>query len=85
MKKVEVYVKYTCPFCIRVLELYADKGVEPIVYDVAENPALRQEMETRITGARTVPQNVIDDTPVGGCDDVMALDKVGELDTLLGI
>jgi len=35
------------------------------------------------TGRRTVPQIYIGDTHVGGCDDLMALDRTGELAALL--
>jgi glutaredoxin 3 len=37
-----------------------------------------------ITGRRTVPQIFIGDTHVGGCDDLVALDRNGGLDPLLG-
>lgn len=81
--KLEVYVKHTCPFCVRVLNFYKSKGLEPIVYDIIETPALRDEMVSRIPGAITVPQSLINDTPIGGCDDVLALDASGKFDTLI--
>ena len=39
-------------------------------------------MEQR-SGARTVPQILIGDTHVGGCDDLYALERAGQLDALL--
>jgi len=36
------------------------------------------------TGRRTVPQIYIDNTHVGGFDDLSALDRAGKLDPLLG-
>jgi glutaredoxin 3 len=50
---------------------------------VDKDPAKREEMMTR-TGRRTVPQIFIDETHVGGFDDLSALDKAGKLDPLLG-
>jgi glutaredoxin 3 len=46
-------------------------------------PGKREEMMTR-TGRRTVPQIFIDETHVGGFDDLSALDRAGQLDPLLG-
>jgi len=34
-----------------------------------------------LTGGRTVPQIVIDEKPVGGYDDLLKLDNLGELKT----
>jgi len=31
-----------------------------------------------------VPQIFIDDRPIGGCDELYALERAGELDSLLG-
>jgi glutaredoxin 3 len=36
-----------------------------------------------LTGRRTVPQIFIGNTHVGGCDDLMALDRAGGLQPLL--
>jgi glutaredoxin 3 len=64
--------------------LLTSKGV--VITDkilVDKDPARREEMMTR-TGRRTVPQIFIDETHVGGFDDLSALDKAGKLDPLLG-
>ena len=45
----------------------------------------RDEMRERVPGATTVPQILIDGQPVGGCDDIHALDRAGRLDPLLGL
>ncbi len=82
MNKLEVYIKPTCPYCIRVLDFYDSKGLEPIVYDVTAYPELRSEMEERVPNARTVPQSLVDDRPIGGCDEVMKLEQKGEFDAL---
>ena len=44
----------------------------------------RAEMEQRVPGARTVPQIIVEGQALGGCDDIVALDRAGKLDPLLG-
>jgi len=78
-----MYATAGCPYCIRAEQLLRSKGVQEIEkIRVDLDPARRNEMITR-TGQRTVPQIYIGDTHVGGCDDLVALDSVGELDQLL--
>ena len=84
MAKVEMYSTEVCPYCVRAEALLRRKGVadiEKIRVDL--DPAKRQEMETRVPGARTVPQIFIDGLHVGGCDDLHELDRQGKLDPLL--
>jgi glutaredoxin 3 len=50
---------------------------------VDKDPGKKDEMIAR-TGRRTVPQIFIEDTHVGGFDDLSALDRAGKLDPLLG-
>ncbi len=47
------------------------------------NSALRQAMTERANGRRTVPQIFINDTGIGGCDDLHTLDHTGKLDALI--
>ncbi len=84
MQAVKIYTTQVCPYCIRAKQLLAQRGVtqiEEIRVDL--DPAQRQTMMD-ITGQRTVPQIFIGSTHVGGCDDLVALDKRGELLPLLG-
>jgi len=55
-------------------------NLEKILID--RDPAQRELMMTR-TGRRTVPQIYIGETHVGGYDDLVALDRAGQLDPLL--
>lgn len=64
-------------------KLLQKKGIanlEKILID--RDPAQREIMMTR-TGRRTVPQIYIGETHVGGYDDLVALDRAGQLDPLL--
>jgi len=83
MTNVTMYTTEVCPFCIRAKALLKQRGVESIhEIRVDQQPAERVRM-MEITGRRTVPQIFIGDTHVGGCDDLMALDKRGALLALL--
>ena len=84
MAKVEIYYWTTCPFCIKARSLLDKKGVYYIGYDITRKDDERQKMIERTGGPKSVPQIFIDDKHIGGCDDLHALDKKGELDTLLG-
>lgn len=83
MKPVRMYTTQVCPYCVRAKSLLSQRGVaaiEEIRIDL--DPAQRDVM-IRQTGRRTVPQIFIGDTHVGGCDDLVALDRAGGLIPLL--
>ncbi len=83
MPPIKMYTTGYCPYCVRAKALLQSKGVlaiEEIRIDT--DPAQREDM-MRITGRRTVPQIFIGSTHVGGCDDLIALDKSGGLLPLL--
>ena len=83
MKRVEIYTTRTCPFCIMAKRLLEQKGVAYEETDVGRDSHLRAEMMQRAKGRRTVPQIFIGDEPIGGCDELHALDYSGKLDTML--
>lgn len=82
LKPVKVYTTPVCPYCVRAKRLLDKKGIDYEEIDLASKPALRAEL-TRATGWRTVPMIFIGDELVGGCDDLFALDRSGELDRKL--
>jgi glutaredoxin 3 len=83
MQTVKMYTTAYCPYCIRAKQILHAKGVESIEeIRVDMEPGERLKM-MEITGRRTVPQIFIGDTHVGGCDDMVALDRSGGLDPLL--
>ncbi len=83
--KVEMYVKWGCPYCMRAKSLFDEKGVDVTEYEIAGNEEKRAEMVKRAPGSRTVPQIIIDGKPIGGSDELGRLDRNGELDRLLGL
>jgi glutaredoxin 3 len=82
--KVEIYTWSTCPFCIRAKALLNKKGIEFTDYCIDGDEEAREKMSQRANGRRSVPQIFINDQHIGGCDDIYALERSGELDNLLG-
>jgi glutaredoxin 3 len=83
MNAVRMYTTQVCPYCIRAKSLLKQRGVELIdEVRIDLDPAQRDHM-IELTGRRTVPQIFIGDTHVGGCDELIALDRAGGLAPLL--
>jgi glutaredoxin 3 len=80
--QVKIYTTRTCGYCHAALALLTRKGVAFEHQDVTGDGAARQWL-VEATGRSTVPQIFIDGRPVGGFDDLSALDRRGELDRLL--
>jgi len=84
MNDVLMYSTRFCPYCVRARNLLETKSVKYTLLSVDESPDLWKEMENK-SGRSTVPQIFIDGNPVGGCDELFALESAGQLDKLLGI
>jgi glutaredoxin 3 len=83
MQVVKMYLTHSCPYCVQAKALLKQRGVEQIdEVRVDLEPAERSTM-MQLTGRRTVPQIFIGATHVGGCDDLVELDRRGELLPLL--
>jgi len=83
MAKIEVYSGPFCPYCVRAKALLSRRQLPFVEYDVQADPGRREEMLARSDGARTIPQIFINDRHVGGCDELYALDRRGELERWL--
>lgn len=83
MTKIEIYTKFTCPFCFRAKDLLSKKGAEFEEYEISMGGEKRAEMIQRANGRTTVPQIFINDNHIGGSDDLAALEAAGKLDALL--
>ena len=82
MKKVTIYTTPICPYCHSAKALLNKKGVSYEEINVMARPGARDEMMSR-SKRRTVPQIFVGDTHVGGCDELVALERKGGLDPLL--
>jgi len=82
MVQVTIFTTMVCPFCVRAKKLLEHKGVAYEEVDVTRDAALRERMVAE-SGRRTVPQIFIDGKPVGGYQELQALEDAGQLDQLL--
>ena len=83
--KIEIYTTLVCPFCIRAKQLLDSKGVMYYETDVTTRLSLRKAMAERAGGRTSVPQIFIDGQHIGGCKDLLALERSGQLDRLLQV
>jgi glutaredoxin 3 len=81
--KILMYATGVCPYCIRAEQLLRRKGVADIEKVRIDLDPVRRDEMIALTGLRTVPQIFIDERHIGGCDELYALDRAGELDPLL--
>ena len=83
-KKIVIYSKTVCPFCVKAKFLLKRKKVK---YEeiLVNNSKIMEEMMKKSGGMRTVPQIFADDRYVGDCDRIYRLDGQGKLDEMLGI
>jgi glutaredoxin 3 len=84
MKMIKMYTTPFCPFCVRAKHLLKKKGVAFEDVDVSRNRALRQEVAAE-TGHRTVPMIFVGDEFIGGCNELFALERAGQLDEMLAL
>jgi glutaredoxin 3 len=80
---VEIYTKTFCPYCWRAKMLLESKGVSFKEISVDFGGTDKATMIERAGGRTTVPQIFIGERHVGGCDDLMALERDGKLDRLI--
>ncbi|MEL6503669.1 MAG: glutaredoxin 3 [Pseudomonadota bacterium] len=83
MADVTIYTRQLCGYCTAAKRLLESKNVDFTEHDATYEPELRKQMIQRTNGAATFPQIFVGDMHVGGCDDLMALERAGKLDALL--
>lgn len=83
MAKVTIYTRMFCPYCSRAVALLKEKKADFEEIDAGMDVAKKEEMIQRSGGGRTFPQIFVGDAHIGGCDDMMAMDRAGKLDPLL--
>jgi glutaredoxin 3 len=83
MAHVTIYTRPFCGFCARALKMLGDKGADFTEVEAGMDPDKRREMMDRSGGRATFPQIFVGDRHIGGCDDMLALDREGKLDALL--
>ena len=81
MKTIEIYTRPFCIWCLRAKLMLRMRGLSFVEHD-ASSDAARAEVVER-TGRKTVPQVLIEGRLVGGSEELAALIRTGELETLL--
>lgn len=80
---ITVYRTQGCPFCVAAEQLLRGKGVEFEEVYLDSHPDRRGFVAEIKPGHTTVPLVVVGDQPLGGYDDLMALESRGALDAAL--
>ena len=83
MQTVKMYSTAGCPFCVHAKQLLHSRGVTEIDEVRIDLDTAQRAVMMEITQRRTVPQIFIGQTHVGGCDDLIELDRRGTLLALL--
>ena len=76
--QIKMYTKGYCSFCYAAKNLLAKRGLEYEEISLLDNSLAEQEMR-QLTGRSTVPQILINDTPIGGYTELVEMDMEGEL------
>ena len=82
MADVVIYTRPFCGYCSRAVALLNEKGADFEEIEAGMDPKLRQEMMEK-SGRSTFPKIFIGGKHIGGCDDMLALDRAGKLDEML--
>ena len=83
MPVVEIYTQAWCPYCARAVGLLQKKGIAFKEIDAPPGSPERAESIRRAGGRTSAPQIFIDGAHIGGCDDLMDLERAKKLDALL--
>ena len=82
MANVQMYTTRWCGYCVRAKTLLDSRKIAYEEVSLDDDPAFRQKLFD-LTGCWTVPQILIDGTPIGGYTELWRLDRSGELDEQL--
>ena len=75
---IKIYTTTYCSYCRAAKQLLKERKLPFSEVDCTNDAATRERLVNE-TGRRTVPQIYLDGVPVGGFDDLNALDRKGDL------
>ena len=81
MTRIQIYTTRWCGYCVRAKALLDEKGIRYDEVSLDDDPGFRKNLFD-LTGGWTVPQILVDGTPIGGYTELWRLDKSGALDEL---
>ena len=76
--QIKMYTRGYCSFCFAAKNLLAKRGHTFEEISLSGNSEAEKEMQ-ELTGRRTVPQILINTTPIGGYTELVEMDMDGEL------
>lgn len=76
--QIKMYTKCYCSYCYAAKTLLAKRGLAYEEISLSGNALADQEMRA-LTGSSSVPQIVINNRPIGGYTELLAMDMDGEL------
>ncbi|HWB75029.1 MAG TPA: NifU family protein [Nannocystaceae bacterium] len=79
---IEIYYKRGCPYARAAIELLREREIGFVEYDVKGNPEKLEWLKI-VTGKKTTPQIFVHGKPIGGYEELRALDSAGELERML--
>ena len=82
--KIEIYTLEWCPYCEKAKALIKSKGFSYEESNLGEE-GIKEEMQARTDGAKTVPQIFIGGKHIGGYDQLVEANISGKLDPILGL
>lgn len=82
--EVVVWTGRGCAACVRAKQLLDKKRVVYKERRLKKDLAVQRAYARATAGARTVPQIIINGHNIGGFDDLLSLERAGDLDVLLG-
>jgi glutaredoxin 3 len=85
MADVVIYTRPFCGYCARAIALLNQKGVAFTEIEAGMDPDKRREMVQLSGGRSTFPQIFIGGEHIGGCDEMLALERASKLDPLLSV
>jgi len=83
-ENIIVYTIAYCPYCVSVMGLLEKKGVSFQQVSIDDKPDVTRQVHEK-TGQFTFPQVFVGNRHIGNCDELYRLDRIGELDGLLGL
>ena len=80
---ITLYTSAVCGYCMAAKNFLKSKGLDWEEIRVDLDPQARERMVT-LARRTSVPQIFVGDVHVGGYDDMVALNRAGKFDALLG-
>tara|TARA_B100001029_G_scaffold122994_1_gene102338 strand:+ start:120 stop:383 length:264 start_codon:yes stop_codon:yes gene_type:complete len=83
VKEILIYSSYNCGYCDRAKKLLDEKKISYKEINIQDDPTEREVMLRKANGRRTVPQIFINDTHIGGFQELQKIVIEGNLENYL--